>query len=441
MPEVSDILKNLGLSALSPMQEAMRNAAATGREDLVLLSQTGSGKTLAYLLSLIGSLPPSNGALHAIVISPSRELAMQSEELLRRMKTGPASQCLIGGHSTTIERKQMAAISPDVLFVTPGRLNYYLSEQLLDASHVSLLIIDEFDKCLDFGFAEEMRDLRKKLPKSLRTWLISATNDPTKFGEFVKEGETQILDFTTNSETDERLSVFKVYSHQKDKLETLGKLLTYLKGKSAIVFVAHRESVERVYSYLLDEKFRAERYHGGMEQKDRERAIYKFRGGSANVLVATDLAARGLDISEVKSVIHYHLPSDATMQEHRDGRSTRWENAGNSYLIIGPEETESACIPSDARTLEGIDGISVQPTRPQWASLYIGRGKKEKLSKGDIVGFLCKVGRLKGEDIGRIEVGEHQAYVTIVSKKLKSTLQAVGNEKIKGMKTLIEEMK
>ena len=214
-----------------------------------------------------------------------------------------------------------------------------------------------------------------------------------------------------------------------------------LNGEPTIVFVSYRESVERVYKYLKQEHFFAEKYHGGMEQRDRERALYKFRSGGSNVLVSTDLAARGLDIAEVKHIVHYHIPTDEAAFEHRNGRSTRWENRGASYVILGPEEPlpDFSGIP-DAEIMEIVHSEKT-PTVPEWTTLYIGRGKKEKVSKGDVLGFLCKKGGLKGCDIGRIDIEAHCSYVAIRRNKTKSVLRAISGEKIKDMKTIIEPMR
>ena len=238
----------------------------------------------------------------------------------------------------------------------------------------------------------------------------------------------------------ERIKVYTVKSPEKDKLEVLSKLLCYLGDKSSLVFVNYRESVERVYRYLLQEGISCEMFHGGMEQKDRERALYKFSNGSCNVFVSTDLAARGLDIPNIDHVIHYHLPLNEDAYIHRNGRTARWDASGNVFLILGPEEYLPEFIQQIPEDYVW-EGPKPDPAKPQWVTLYIGKGKKDKINKVDIVGFLSKVGGLGKSDIGRIDVKEHYAFVAIRRNLLKETLAAVSGQKIKGIKTIIEKTK
>lgn len=443
MSHTARILQTLGLDALSPMQQTFIDASSKGR-DVILLSSTGSGKTLAYLLAALPHVDAERRCAgpQMVVTLPSRELAMQSDELLKRMKTPLRSVCLIGGHATTEESRLMAETHPHIVFATPGRLNDHLRRGSLDARDVRLFVIDEYDKCLDMGFADEMAEIRRHLADGVNTWLISATSDVVRVADFVDEGKAVRVDYAENTDETARISCHLVASPEKDKLETLGRLLSILKGAPAIVFVAHRESADRVAAYLKSARFYAEKYHGGMEQRDRERALYKFRSGGSNVMVATDLAARGLDIVEVRAVVHYHLPQDEVTFEHRNGRSTRWERSGDAYIILGPEEQLPPFVEAaECHKVAGLENTTLSPALPEWSTVYIGRGKKEKLSRGDIAGFFCKKGGLKASDIGRIDVGEHHAFAAIRRNRLKAALQAVAGEKIKGMKTIVEEMR
>ncbi len=437
MQNTQTYLETLGIESLSPMQSGFISAASAAG-DIILLSPTGTGKTLAYLISALNRADFKGGTLRCVAVMPSRELAMQSEALLKRMAPEVKSLCLIGGHKATEEAGRLA-LGADIVFATPGRLRFHLEQGHVEASGVSLFVIDEFDKCLEQGFTEEMTDIRRMLPGRLDTWLISATDKESQFAGFVRMERVKRLDYTSGGAEIQRVEPLIVHSPVKDKLETLAKVLTHAAGSPTIVFVSYRESAERVGAYLKSLKYYSEVYHGGLEQRDRERALYKFRSGGSNVLVSTDLAARGLDIPEVKGVVHYHLPPDEVAYEHRNGRSTRWENCGTAYAIVGPEETVPDFL-AEAETLP-IDGIQPTVTVPEWATVYIGRGRKDKLSKGDVAGFLCKKGGLKADDLGRIDVGPHYAYAAVKRKKLKSALKAVAGEKIKGMKTLIEEMR
>ena len=225
-----------------------------------------------------------------------------------------------------------------------------------------------------------------------------------------------------------------------EKIDTLYNLLCSLGSSSSIVFCNHRDAVDRVHKLLEDKKLLAERFHGGMEQPDRERALYKFRNGSCHVLISTDLAARGLDIPEIEHIIHYHLPVNEEAFTHRNGRTARWDATGTSYLILHTEEKLPEYIPEDIETMELPENPS-RPPKSVWTTIYIGKGKKEKLSRMDIAGFLYKKGNLTREDVGAIDVKEHYAFVAVRRAKVKQLLNLIQGEKIKGMKTIIEEAK
>lgn len=437
MDRFSTILAHLGIETLSDMQRDMCRTA-DGKCDIQLLSPTGSGKTVAYLLPLIQLIRPESDDLQAIIVVPSRELAQQSEAVLKQMRVPLKALCLHGGRPAMDEHRRLREVRPQVVFATPGRLCDHLTKGNLRTEQVFLLVIDEFDKCLELGFEEDMKRIIGQLPPHHTTWLLSATA-PEEATCFVSKGNMKLLDYTVqNTEREQRIDTTIVHAPIPDKLETLARLLSRQGEASSIVFVAHRESAERVGGYLRQTGFTAEVYHGGMEQQHRERAVFRFRSGGSNILVSTDLAARGLDIPHVDAVIHYHLPADEAAYVHRCGRTARWERCGNNYLIIGPKEQTPEYV-NAAQEID-VDTIGIRPVRPQWCTLYIGRGKKDKLSKGDIVGFFCKKGGLRGTDINHIFVGDHQAYVSIARNRFKEVMKSIAGEKIKGMKTIIEEM-
>lgn len=441
MSLTQQILSTLGFQSLTPMQE--QTLLATQKAGgMVVLSPTGSGKTLAYLLPLVEKLHTGLDCVQAVIVVPTRELASQSESVFKSMKTGFRSMALYGGRSTMDEHRGLRDINPQVVFVTPGRINDHIAKGNINLSGVKVVILDEFDKCLELGFQAEMESLMNQLKSVPNFWLLSAT-EASEIPLFMEKfsGSYQKVDFLSKKEElEERLKVCIVHSPQKDKLNTLGQLLTHLQGKPAIVFVGFRESVERVGKWLQQQHFAAVMYHGGMEQDVRERALYKFRCGAANILVSTDLAARGLDIPEVRVVIHYHLPLKEEDYTHRNGRTARWDAEGMACLLLNDSEHTPDYINNpDNLDVNGI--TSYKPVAPKYTSLYIGRGKKDKLSKGDVLGFLCKKGGLRSDEIGRIDVGAHHAYAAVKTSRTKQLLQQIGGEKIKGMKTLIEEMR
>ena len=316
-------------------------------------------------------------------------------------------------------------------------MNDHLEKQNFNPAAVRYLIIDEFDKCLEFGFQEEMEEVIGKLPALRRRFLLSAT-DAEEIPRFTGLGRTVRLDFLDpDRPLSSRLQVYKVLSPEKDKLETLYKLLCCLGDSSTLVFCNHRESVDRVGKYLHSMKVYCETFHGGMEQDDRERALYKFRNGSCHIFISTDLAARGLDIPDIRNVVHYHLPLSEDGFIHRNGRTARWDADGCAYVILGPEEQLPAYVREEPEEFVFPPQIP-GPSEPEFVTFYIGKGKKDKINKIDIVGFLSKKGNLNREDVGRVDVKDHYAFAAVSRKKARQALKLLRNEKIKGVKTVIE---
>lgn len=452
--ELTDILCNLKIEQLTPMQEAAREAYQSDK-DLVLLSPTGSGKTLAFLLPLVQTLKTDVQGVQAIVLVPSRELALQIETVFKAMNTSFKAMSCYGGRPAMEEHRTMRGINPSVIIGTPGRMNDHLGKENFEARTVTTLVIDEFDKCLEFGFHDEMSEVIGQLPSLKKRILLSATDaeEIPQFAGVGNGGNTSNtsaadspqsnlikLNFLASEPVSERLNLQKVLSPDKDKLDTLYRLLCTLGDHSTLVFVNYRESVERVADYLKSKKFPCDAFHGGMEQADRERALYKFRNGSCPVLVSTDLAARGLDIPGIDNIVHYHLPVNEEAFTHRNGRTARWEATGSSFLLLHAEERLPDYIPEDTPVF-GLPEQTPKPAKSRWSTLYIGKGKKDKLNKIDIVGFLYKKGGMTKEDVGQVDVKEHYAFVAIRRSKLNQLLTLIRGEKIKGMKTIIEEAK
>ena len=442
--DIDKILKKLRISELNEMQQHAAEAILCSDGDVVLLSPTGTGKTLAYLLPLIQQLDATSDDVQALVVVPGRELALQSDTVLRDMGSGIRSASCYGGRATMDEHRKLKEVNPQIIFGTPGRLNDHLDKENINRYHIRWLVIDEFDKCLAMGFHQEMQKLIKSLPALQRRILLSATNAEQipQFVNMAKKGT--LVDFLPEEEqTSERVTLYEVKSPQKDKLETLRNLLLGFGDESSIVFLNYRDSVERVNNYLTEQGFVTSFFHGGLEQKQREAALYRFSNGSANVLVATDLASRGLDIPGIQNIIHYHMPESEEGYVHRVGRTARWDKQGRAFFITGPEEhipeyvegnIEEYSLPSLPREGQGV-------SLPRMATLYIGKGKKDKVSKGDIVGFLCKKGGLQADEIGRIDVNDRYTYVAVKREKLQQVIRQTQGEKIKGIKTIIEPVR
>lgn len=431
-------LDKLAIETLTPMQESALHTAREAKE-IILLSPTGTGKTLAYLLPLIERLKEGSACVQAMVIVPSRELALQIETVLKTMHLPWKAMSVYGGRAAMDEHRTMKGLQPTVIIGTPGRLNDHLEKGNIDATTIATLVIDEFDKCLELGFQGEMQQVIDKLPAVKHRYLTSAT-DMDELPAFTGMRRAVKLNYLSATENDAKVHTYIVHSESKDKLHTLYKLLCTFDDGQTIVFCNHRESVDRVGAYLREQKLYFEAYHGGMEQEVRERALYKFRCGSSNVLISTDLAARGLDIPEVRHIVHYHLPSSEEGYIHRTGRTARWNAEGSSYLILHSEERAPEYLPEEVADYPLPERVG-RPAPPIWTTLYIGKGKKDKINKVDIAGFLYKKGGLTRDDVGPIDVHDYYAYVSVSRSKVRQLLTLISNEKIKGMKTRIEVAK
>ena len=436
---IDKILDKLGIQ-LNPMQEETMHAVLHGNKDVVVLSPTGSGKTLAYLMPLVQLIDPKVDEPQLVVVTPGRELALQSTEVLKSMGTGLRTMACYGGRAAMDEHRVMNKVLPQVIFGTPGRLTDHLNKGNFSAEHVKYLVIDEFDKCLEMGFQDEMGRLIASLPYLERHFLLSAT-EAEEIPRFVHMGRVETIDYRMDEEqVPERIRIYQVKSPQKDKLETLAQLLLSLGVESSIVFLNYRDSVERTNEFLRSRGFATSAFHGGLEQHEREDALYKFSNGSANIFVSTDLGARGLDIPDIDNIIHYHLPECEDSYIHRVGRTARWEATGKAFFLLGPSEDIPSYVDAEVEDYE-IPSDLPAPAKPRMATIYIGKGKKDKISKGDIVGYLCKIGQLQSSEIGKIDVKDRYAYVAVSRTKLKQVLKLTAGQKIKGIKTVIEEVR
>lgn len=427
-------LNRLGVDMLNAMQQEVMQQCRRYRH-LVLLSPTGSGKTLAYLLPLVSQIDEKSDNLQAVILVPSRELAIQTRDTLRLLAPECRCAACYGGRAAMEENRVLRGLRPQVVIATPGRMMDHLQKENLVPDHVKMLVIDEFDKSLEMGFQQQMSAIVETLPSVERSFLLSATDNPN-IPAFLGDHEFYKIDFSVDAEEDvDRISVHEVFSPVKDKLQTLLELLCTLEDQVSIVFLNYRESVERVVAFLKDNGVSVAAYHGNMEQRDRERTIYRFANGSCRVLVSTDLAARGLDIENVDNVIHYHIPLDEKAYIHRNGRTARWDAHGNSYMILGPEEHRPEYVKTNPERFNLPRRIPA-PLPAKWATLYIGKGKKDKVNKIDVVGFLSKVGGLTREQIGRVDMLPGWGYAAVLREEMPALLKRVKGQKIKGIKTI-----
>lgn len=437
--DIKPILSRLGISSLNAMQNAVCKEITGTQRDVVVLSPTGTGKTLAYLLPLQQTLDTEDVQVQMLVITPGRELTMQSNDVFQSMKCGLRGIACYGGRAAMDEHRRMREVNPQVVFATPGRLLDHLEKGNILADAVQVLVIDEFDKCLEMGFAREMQAILGFISDDCRRVLLSAT-DIDAIPRFVNIRKAARLDFLPKEEqTNDRVESYVVKSEEKDKLPILVRLLTDCKDSSSIVFLNYRESVQRVSDYLREQGFNHTVFHGGLDQRQREMSLHQFGNGSSSIMVCTDLAARGIDIPSVGNIIHYHLPLGKEEFIHRVGRTARWDATGNTYFILGPAEHMPEFI--ETETTEYVPHAEeASPSLPKMVTIYIGKGKKDKVSKGDIVGFLCKNAGLKSDDLGKIDIYDRYCYVAIGRKTLRNVLRSCDGAKIKGMKTVVQEI-
>lgn len=429
---VETIITNLRIDALNEMQGGAIEAMKAN--DVILLSPTGSGKTLAFLLPIVHQLEKENKRSQALIIVPSRELALQIESVFKTMGTGFKVTTCYGGHKREIEENNLLQ-PPALLIGTPGRLADHIRRNNITTDSIHTLVLDEFDKSLEAGFVEEISFIVSSLPAVQKRMLTSAT-EAVEIPDFLKMTEATKLNFLPEEETKEALSIQLVHSPEKDKIETLFRLLCHLGARSSIIFCNHREAVERVSNLLSEKGIINTFYHGAMEQRDREVALAKFRNGSVNFLVTTDLAARGLDIPNIRYIIHYHLPTTEEIFTHRNGRTARMDKSGTAILILNDEEKIPNYLSTPPEAIE-LSSDNPLPEKPKWTTIFIAAGKKDKVNKVDIVGFFANKGELKKEDIGIIEVKDFFSFVALRKSKVSHTLQLIKDEKLKGKKIKI----
>ncbi len=426
------VLKNLKISALNEMQRAAIQAAAKG--DTILLSPTGSGKTLGFLIPVLSFLETDKAGVQSLILVPSRELALQIEQVFKVMGTGFKVNCCYGGHPVKTEKNNLVQ-PPAVLIGTPGRIAYHLRNDNFRPDLVHTLILDEFDKALEFGFEDDMAFIIGRLKNLKRRILTSATKmqEIPSFAGLKKAVEINFLK-DTNSVLD--LKIRRLVSEAADKLETLFSLICKIGNSSTLVFCNHRDAVDRISEVLWDMRLDHGVFHGGMEQEDREKALIKFRNGSYRILITTDLASRGLDIPEIESVIHYQLPHNEEAFLHRNGRTARMNAKGTAYVIL--TEDENPAFLTGKSELEKLPEKDILPDNTPWATLYIGAGKKDKINKMDIVGLLLRKGKLDKDELGLIEVQDFSSYAAVRRDKIDKLLKSIKDEKIKNKRVKIE---
>jgi ATP-independent RNA helicase DbpA len=331
--------------------------------------------------------------------------------------------------------KNSLSESPAVLIGTPGRICDHITRHTIDLSQVKQFIVDEYDKSLEFGFEDQIKFIYEEFTSLSFTTLVSAT-EHKEFPTYLSFDHPAVINHLSNSE-EPAINFWNFPVKTSTKFERLFDLLCSFNGELTIVFCNFREATESVNEYLSENGYDSVIYHGGMEQDERERALIKFRNGSYHTLICTDLGSRGLDIPEIQHVVHFQFPHSEEAFIHRNGRTARMKANGSSYLLINKEEETPDYIQIPNAEYK-IPNDLMGPMESPWITLYFSGGKKDKINKIDIVGFLGQKGGVKKEDIGLITVLDFTSYVSVKRKNIKTLLNTIRQEKVKGKKLKID---
>ena len=432
MKNQEDILKKLKIEQLNPMQEETLTVFESS-SDIILVSPTGTGKTLAYLLPIIGNLDAGSDEIQVLILVPSRELALQIEQVIREMGSGYKANAVYGGR-TGYQDKLDLKHTPSLLIGTPGRVADLLRRDRFSTQGIRTLVLDEFDKSLEIGFEQDMGEIVTALPNIEKRILTSATI-ATEIPAFVGLKQPVCLDYSDQAIS--QLKVKTVVSPSKDKLETLVKTLRHIGNQPGIVFCNFKETIQEVSNYLTVNNIHHVCFFGGMEQMDRERALIKFRNGTHQLIIATDLAARGLDIPELKFILHFQLPPRSQEFTHRNGRTARMNADGTAYILKWVNEELPEFI-GDTEMETIVDAPT--PKAPIWKTLFITGGRRDKISKGDIAGLFLKQGGLSKEQLGIIEIKQDCSYVAVRASKMNELIKSLNNSKLKTKKVRVSEV-
>jgi|SaaInlV_125m_DNA_1040241.scaffolds.fasta_scaffold00920_11 superfamily II DNA/RNA helicase len=423
-----EALNTLSFSELKPIQTTMLDQFKTN-DQLVLIAPTGSGKTLAFLLPILESLTNSE-VTQAVIIAPARELALQIEQVFKQMKTGFKINCCYGGHPIRVEKNNLLN-SPQVIVGTPGRIADHLRRGTIDVRTIKTLVLDEFDKAIELGFEKDISAIIDELYSVEKRVLVSATQqEDLELPSFTKMPDPEILKFIGEKRNEGTLSQFYIRAEDSDKLEILKDLVYRVGNEPTIIFCNHREAVERIGELLKINKIPVGIFHGTLKQEHRERELTKLRNGSTNILIATDLAARGIDIPAIKNVIHYQIPLKEDAFIHRNGRTARMDSDGNSFVMLKSDDYIPEFISQDLPSFD-LSKIKTVNLQTKYATVYVGLGRKDKINKVDIVGLFYKKGGLIKDELGKIEVLDYCAFVAVDYAKARQLVQDLKSEKIK----------
>ncbi len=386
-------------------------------------------------MPLIETLDKDCTEIQILILVPSRELAQQIEQVLRKMGSGYKVNAVYGGRAGYLDKVDLKH-RPAILIGTPGRVADRLRRDKFSVDSIHTLILDEFDKSLEIGFEKEMIEIVETLPNIQQRILTSATNN-AKIPEFV--GLLNPVFINYHQKGSSQLTIKTILSPEKNTLKTLKKVMAFIGDQPGIIFCNFKDSLEQVSNFLTENHIYHECFHGGMEQIDRERALIKFRNGTSQLLLATDLAARGLDIPEIKFILHYHLPPRSIEFTHRNGRTARMNSDGMAYILHWKGEELPAYIQEIAPEKLNIEELpkATQLSLEKWKTLYITGGRRDKISKGDVAGLFLQQGQIHKNQLGVIELQQNCTYAGVHAEIAKMLIEKTNNTKLKKTKVRI----
>ena len=436
-----DNLKSLGYLEMTPIQEKGLPFILSNR-DFIGQANTGSGKTAAFALGILSKLDLTNQRPQALVLVPTRELAEQVANEIRRLArfTSNIKVLTISGGSEERHKMKSLKQGAHIIVGTPGRITKLLETGILIASDIKVLVLDEADRLLEMGTIAEINRIASFTPVERQTMLFSATfpNGIKTLSASIQEDAAQItIDSQHQTSTIKQL-FFKV---EEDKNDALLRLLGHYNPDSCIIFCNSRETCNKVAGFLRTKKIDSLQLHSDMEQQDRTMILIKFENRSCRILVATDLASRGLDIKDVSIIINYDLPSDHELYIHRIGRTGRAGQEGLALSLYTHKErsmlrTISDYLKTESPTMEldELKKLKDVVMRPFMSTIYISGGRKDNIRPGDILGALTKEAGLKKEEVGKIHILEVNSYVAIAHDKIERAIECLNAKKIKGKK-------
>lgn len=442
-------LQSLEYTVMTPIQAQSLPAILAGR-DVLAQAKTGSGKTAAFALGLLHRLDPRSGQTQALVLCPTRELAEQvSNEIRRLARALPNTKLttLCGGKPMAAQITSLEH-APHIVVGTPGRILAHLEKGSLDLGGIKTLVLDEADRMLDMGFYDDIMQIIGKTPAQRQTLLFSATY-PDEI-QYISAGvQRDPLDVRTETAPDNRKIEQIFYEIDKgERSKTLVALLQHYNPESAVVFCNRKQQCQELADDLWQQGFHALALHGDLEQKDRDQVLIQFANKSSSILIATDVAARGIDIKELPVVINYELSPDPEIYIHRIGRTGRAGNKGLAIsLFMASEAPKVAAIETCQNSPVRIASTSTLKARenyrlsPPMVTLSMNGGRKDKLRAGDILGALTANNALPGKQIGKIDIADKFAYVAVERQIAKQALKILGEGKIKGRKFKIRKLR